>query len=100
MLETLMYFALVFYFMSPKWTRTNIVIEITLLLWAYSCLPLLQFLRICPEVPIEIGFALMVHSNGYPFHHILVCSFCYLGYENVKQLILVEVIWLAQMACQ
>ena len=31
-----------FYSMSPKWTRTKIVIERTLLLQAYSCLPLAQ----------------------------------------------------------
>ena len=31
-----------FYFMSPKWTKTKIVIEITLLLQAYSCLLLVQ----------------------------------------------------------
>ena len=85
-----------FYFMSPKWTRTKIAIEITLLLQAYSCLPLVQaaygFLQIGPEVLIEIGLVLVEHGNENPFHH-LICILCYLGYENVKWLILVEVIW-------
>ena len=31
-----------FYFMSPKWIRTKIVIEIALLLHVYSCLLLVQ----------------------------------------------------------
>ena len=35
MLEILMYLALVFNFMSPKWTRTKFVIEISLSLQAY-----------------------------------------------------------------
>ena len=52
-----------FYLMSPKWTETNIVIEITLLLQAFSCLSLVQaaygFLRIGPEVLIEIGLVLI-----------------------------------------
>ena len=79
MLEILMYFALVFIFMSPKWTETIIVIEITPLLQAYSCLPLVQvvygFLRIGPEVLIEIGLVLMANGNENPFHHILICIF-------------------------
>ena len=73
-----MYFAF-FYFMSLKWTKTKIVIEITLLLQAYSCLPLVQavygFMRIGHEVLIEISFVLVAHSNENPFHHILVCIF-------------------------
>ena len=63
--------------MSPKWSRTKIVIEITLLLHAYSCLLFLQaaygFLRIGPEVLIEIDVALIAHSNENPFHHVLIC---------------------------
>ena len=55
-----------FYFMSPKWTKTKIEIEITLLLQAYSCLPLVQAVyglpRISPEVLIE--FSLCSH---YPW---------------------------------
>ena len=66
-------------YMGPKWTRTKIVIEITLVLQAYSCLTLLQqayrFLGIGPEVLIEISLVLIVHSNENPFHHILVCIF-------------------------
>ena len=66
--------------MSPKWTRTKIVIEITLLLQAYSCLPLLQagygFLGIDPEVLIAIHLVLIVHSNENPFHHVLIGIFC------------------------
>ena len=65
-----------FYFMSLKWTRTKVVIEITLLLQAYSCLRVVQvgyrFLGIDPEVLIAIGLVLIVH----PFHHILICIFC------------------------
>ena len=53
--------------MSPQWTRTKIVIEITLLLQAYSCLPLVQaaygLLGIGHEVLIEIRLALILHSN-------------------------------------
>ena len=68
-----------FYFMSPKWTRTKIVFEITPLLRAYSCLPLVQvaygFLGIGPEVHIAISLVLIVHSNENPFHHILICIF-------------------------
>ena len=79
MLDILMYFALVFYFMSPKWTRTIIVIGITLLLQAYSCLPLEQvayrFLGIGPEILIAIGLVLILHGNENPFHHILICIF-------------------------
>ena len=66
--------------MSPKWTRTKIVIEITLVLQAYSCLPLVQadygFLGIDPEVLIAIGLVLIAHSNENPFHHVLICIFC------------------------
>ena len=65
--------------MSPKWTRTKIVNEITLLLQAYSCLWLVQvpheFLRIGPEILIEIGLVLIAHGNENPFHHGLVCIF-------------------------
>ena len=65
-----------FHFMSPKWTKTKIVIEITLLLQAYSCLPLVQvaygFLRIAPGVLIEISLVLVAHGNENPFHHVLV----------------------------
>ena len=75
MLEILMYFTLVFILMSPKWTRTKIVIGRTLLLLAYSCLPLVQacygFLGIDPEFLIAIGLVLIVHGNENPFHHIL-----------------------------
>ena len=70
-----------FYFMSPKWTKTKIVIEIALVLQAYSCLPLVQgvygFLRIGPEVLIEIGIVLITHSNENHFHHVLVCIFIF-----------------------
>ena len=66
-----------FYFMSPKWTKIKIVIEITPLLQAYSCLPLVQaahrFMGIGPEVLIAIGLVIAVHSNDNPFHHVLVC---------------------------
>ena len=71
-----------FYFMSPKWTRTKIEIEITLLLQAYSCLTLVQaygFLRIGHEVLIEIGLVVIVHGNENPFHHVLICIFIILG---------------------
>ena len=65
-----------FYFTSPKWAKTKIVIEITLFLQAFSSLPLVQapyrFLRIGPEALIEIGFVLIAHN---PFHHVLVCIF-------------------------
>ena len=47
-----------FYFMSPKWTKTKIIIEITLFLQVNSCLLLVQVgngvLRIGPEVLNEI----------------------------------------------
>ena len=86
-----------FYFMSLKWTETKIVIEITPLLQAYSCLALVKvgygFLRISPDIFIEISLVLVVHSNENPFQHVLGFWFCYLGYENMKLLILVEVIW-------
>ena len=66
-----------FYFMSPKWTRTKIVIEITLLLQAYSCLLLVQlaygYLGIGPEVLIAISLVLTVYSDENAFHHVLVC---------------------------
>ena len=79
MLEILMYFALVFNFMSPKWTKTKIVIEITPLLHALPYLPLVQlgygFLRISPEVLIEIGLVLIVHGNENPFQYVLICIF-------------------------
>ena len=71
-----------FYFMSPKWTRTKIVIEITLLLQAYSCLTLVPangFLRIGHEVLIEIGLVVIVHGNENTFHHVLICIFIILG---------------------
>ena len=78
MSEILMYFAL-FLFMSPIWTKTKIVIEIALLLQAYSCLPLVQaaygFLQIGPEVLIKVGFVLVAHDNENLFHHVLVCIF-------------------------
>ena len=65
--------------MSPKWTKTKIIIKITLLLQAFSYLPLVQagyrFLRISPEVVIEIGLVLIVHGNENPFQHVLVCIF-------------------------
>ena len=68
-----------FYSMSPKWTRTKIEMEITLLLQAYSCLPLLQadygFLGIDPEVLNTISLVLIVHGNKDLFHHVLVCIF-------------------------
>ena len=63
-------------FMSQKWTKTKIVIEITLVQQAFSCLPLVQaayrFLRISPEVLIEISLVLIAHGNENPFHHILI----------------------------
>ena len=65
--------------MSPKWTNTKIVIGITPLLQAYSCLLLVQagyeFQGIDPEVLIEISLVLIAHSNESPFHHILICIF-------------------------
>ena len=68
-----------FYFMSPKWTRTKIVIEVSLLLKADSCLPLVQwaygFLQIGAEILIEISLVLFAHSIENPFHHVLVCIF-------------------------
>ena len=90
-----------FYFMSPKWTKTKIVIKITLLLHSYSCLPLVEagygVWRINPEVLIEIGHVLIAHGNQNSFQHHL--HFDYLGHENVKQFILVEVMWHVQTAC-
>ena len=69
-----------FDFMSPKWTRTKIVIEISLLLQAYLCLPLVQvgyrFLGIDPEVLMAISLVLIAHGNENPFCHILICIFC------------------------
>ena len=66
--------------MSPKWTRTKIVIEITPLLHAYSCLQLVQagygFLGIDPKVLIAIVHVLIVHGNKNPFHHVLICILC------------------------
>ena len=77
--------------MSPNWTRTKIVIEITLLLQAilaYHLYPLVQVgygaLIISPEVPIEVDLVLIAHGNENPFHHL---NFHYLGYEDVKWLI-------------
>ena len=68
-----------FYFMSMKWTRTKIVIEITLLLQAYCCLPFVQapygVLQIGHEILIEISLVLFAHGNENPFHHVLVCVF-------------------------
>ena len=68
-----------FNFMSPKWTQSKIVIETALLLQAYSCLTLVQvaygFLRIGPEVLIEISLLLVAHGNENLFHHVLVCIF-------------------------
>ena len=65
--------------MSPKWTRTKIVIEIALLRQAYSCLPLVQaaygFLGIGPEILIGIGLVLVAHDTKNPFHHVLACIF-------------------------
>ena len=67
-----------FYFMSPKRTRTRIGIGITLLLQAYSCLPLVQvvygFLGIGPEVLIAISLVLIVHGNENPS---IMFSFAY-----------------------
>ena len=78
-------FCIGFYFMSPKWTRTEIVIDITLLLQTYCCLLLVQvanrFLRIGPEVPIAISLVLIEHGKENPFHRILVCI-----YSTFKQL--------------
>ena len=52
---------------------------ITLLLQVYSCLLLVQviyrFLRIGPEILIEISLVLVAHGNENPFHHVLVCVF-------------------------
>ena len=63
--------------MSPKWTITKIVIEITLLLQAYPCLLLVKvsygFQRIDPEVLIEISLVLIAHGNKNSFYHILIC---------------------------
>ena len=68
-----------FYFISPKWTETKILVEITLLLQAFSCLALVQtgygLLRISPEALIEISLVLVVHDNENPFQHIHVCIF-------------------------
>ena len=58
------------YVMSPKWTRTKIVIEITLLLQAYSCLLLVQV-----AYGFAIGLVLITHCNENPVHHILICIF-------------------------
>ena len=136
-----------FYFMSKKWTRTKFVIEISLSLQAYWCLPLYRgatgssahtlkfslqsalfslcmamrilfstlslhvywclplvqrcyrFLCTYPEVLIAIGLILIVHGNENPFQHILVCKFSYLGCQNVKRLILIDIVQLAWMAC-
>ena len=60
--------------MSLKWPKTKIVIELTPLLQAYSCLAY-GFLRIDPEVLIEICLVLIAHGNENPFHHILICMF-------------------------
>ena len=48
--------------------------------------------RTSSEVLIEIGLVLIAHGNENPFQHGLVCIFIILGHENVKKLILVEVI--------
>ena len=44
-----------------------------------ECLPPVQatyeFLRIGPEILIEISLVLIAVSNENPFHHVLVCSF-------------------------
>ena len=73
----------------------------TLLLHSYSCLPLVEagygVWRISPEVLIEIGLVLIAHGNQNSFQHHL--HFHYLGHENVKQFILVEVMWHVQTAC-
>ena len=65
--------------MSPKWTKTKIVTEITLLLQGYSCLLLVQagygLLGIGPEVLIAIGLVRVVYGNENPFHHVSVCMF-------------------------
>ena len=85
MLEILIYFTLVFILLSPKWTRTKIVIEITQHLQAYSCLLLVQagyrFLGIDPEVLIAISLVLIGHSNENPFHHVVICIFCIYAIE-------------------
>ena len=62
--------------MSPKWTKTKIVIEITLFLQAFSCLPCVQvdygFLRIDAEVLIETSLVLIAHGNENPSQHVFV----------------------------
>ena len=59
--------------------QTKIVIGITLILQAYSSLPLVQVgygvWRISPEVLTEISLVLIVHGNKNPFQHVLVCIF-------------------------
>ena len=69
-----------FHFMSSKWTRTILgVIEITLILQAYSCLPFVHaaygFLGIGPQVLIAFSLVLIVYGKGNPFHHVLICIF-------------------------
>ena len=45
-----------------------------------------------PEVHIEISLRILFIT--------ILLAFSYLGYENVRQLILVEIVWQAQMVCQ
>ena len=76
-----------FYFMSPKWTRTKIVIGITLLLQAEFCLLLVHmgygFLRIYPELLIAIRLLLshivmrilfIMFSSAYFIFKLLKCE--------------------------
>ena len=70
-----------FYYMSPKSTRTKIVIEITLLLQASFCLWLVQvgygFLGKDPEVLIAISLVLITHGNENPIHHVPFAYFVF-----------------------
>ena len=88
--------------MSPKWTRTKIVIEITLLLQAIlvycwyrqstgSCEWALKF-----SLKLAL-FSLFMAIENY-FQSCSCLYFHDLGYDNMKWLILVEVIWLAHGA--
>ena len=72
-----------FYFMSPKWTKTKIVIEInspaTGLFLSSSCTGGLWMPENGPEVLIEISLVLVAHRNEDPFQHVLVCIFVIKG---------------------
>ena len=64
--------------MIPKWLRTKIVIEISLLLHPYSCLLLVhvgyRFWRIHPEVLIEISLVLITFLFAFSLVRVQKCE--------------------------